>query len=116
MLQTAMPIGQTIVYGFFAIILAPVAEELIFRGVLYPTFKQNGYPRLAIWATATLFAATHVNLMAFIPLTFLALVLTALYERTENLIAPIVTHSLFNAVNFYLIVAPADWKPKWFVQ
>ena len=116
MLQTAMPIGQTIVYGFFAIILAPVAEELIFRGVLYPTFKQNGYPRLAIWATAILFAATHVNMMAFIPLTFLALVLTALYEKTENLIAPIVTHSLFNAVNFYLIVAPADWKPKWFVQ
>lgn len=116
MLQTARPVGQTIVYGFFAVLLAPVAEELIFRGVLYPTIKQCGFPRLALWGTSLLFAAIHLNLMAFLPLTFLALVLVALYEKTENLIAPIVTHVLFNAVNFYLIVAPAKWKPGWFVQ
>ena len=115
-LQTARPIGQTFVYAFFAVLLAPVAEEMMFRGVLYPAIKQGGFPRLALWGTALLFAATHANLMAFIPLTFLALVLTALYEKTENLIAPIVMHVMFNAVNFYIIVAPADWKPKWFVQ
>lgn len=114
-LQAAMPVGQTIVYGLFAVLLAPVAEEMIFRGVLYPAIKQGGFPRLALWGTALLFAATHANLMAFVPLTFLALVMTALYERTGNLIAPIVAHAMFNVVNFYLIVAPDGWKPKWFL-
>lgn len=116
MLQVAMPIGQTIVFGFVTVLVAPFAEELIFRGIFYPTFKQSGFPRLALWGTSLIFAAIHLNLTAFIPLMFLALVLTLLYEKTENLIAPIVTHVMFNAVNFYLIVAPADWKPGWFVQ
>ena len=115
-LQGMLPIGQFFVYGFVTILLAPFAEEMLFRGILYPAIKQGGFPRLALWGTALLFAATHVNLMAFIPLTFLALVLTALYEKTENLIAPIVTHVMFNAVNFYFIVAPAKWKPDWFTQ
>ncbi|HOB32537.1 MAG TPA: CPBP family intramembrane metalloprotease, partial [Verrucomicrobiota bacterium] len=47
----------------------------------------------------------HANLKTFIPLTVLALVMTLLYERTGNLLAPIATHATFNAVNFiYLIV------------
>jgi membrane protease YdiL (CAAX protease family) len=37
-------------------------------------------------------------------LTFLAVILTLLYEFTGNLLAPITTHSLFNAVNFYLVL------------
>jgi len=45
----------------------------------------------------------HMNLITFVPLTILALVLTALYERTGNLLAPIATHALFNGMNFTLL-------------
>jgi hypothetical protein len=41
-----------------------------------------------------------MNLVTFLPLAVLALVLTALYERTNNLLAPIMAHALFNALNF----------------
>jgi hypothetical protein len=59
-----------------------------------------GRPRLAIWGTSLLFAAIHMNLIVFIPLLVLALILIFVYEKTDRLIAPIMTHSLFNAVNF----------------
>lgn len=86
--------------GVIAILLAPVAEEIFFRGILYPAIKQAGYPRVALWGTALFFAGVHVNAVTFVPLAVLALVLTALYERTNNLLAPITAHAMFNAMNF----------------
>jgi membrane protease YdiL (CAAX protease family) len=89
-----------IMLGAAAILLAPVAEEILFRGILYPAVKQAGFPRLALWSTALLFAAVHLNAVTFVPLMVLAIVLTALYERTDNLLAPILAHAVFNALNF----------------
>jgi len=86
--------------GATAILLAPVAEEMMFRGILYPMIKQAGYRRLALWGTSLLFALVHLNLATFVPLLALALLLTALYEWTDNLLAPIIAHLLFNALNF----------------
>jgi uncharacterized protein len=91
--------------GFLAIALAPVAEEVVFRGILYPVLKQKGFPKLALLGTALLFAAFHGNMVIFLPLTFLAVVLTLLYETTGNLLAPILAHSVFNLVNFTRIMA-----------
>jgi membrane protease YdiL (CAAX protease family) len=89
-----------VVLGIATIALAPVAEEILFRGILYPAIKRAGHPHLALWFTAVLFGAIHLNLLTFLPLTLLALVLVWLYERTDNLLACIVTHALFNAANF----------------
>jgi membrane protease YdiL (CAAX protease family) len=83
-----------------AVGLAPVAEEILFRGILYPALKQAGFRRAAWWGTALLFAAVHWNMATFLPLLLFALLLTWLYERTNNLLAPIAAHALFNAVNF----------------
>ena len=89
-----------VVVGVAAIGLAPVAEEMLFRGILYPGIKHAGFPRVALWGTALLFAVVHWNVATFVPLLLLALVLTALYERTNNLLAPIAAHAVFNALNF----------------
>ena len=91
-------------FAVAAIVLAPVVEEILFRGLLYPLIKQRGHPRAALWVSALLFALIHANLMTFVPLAFFALALTWLYEKTDALIAPIVTHSFFNAVNFLLFI------------
>ena len=99
-LRASMSLAGRITLGAAAILLAPVAEEILFRGILYPAIKQAGFPRLALWGTALLFAAVHMNLVTFVPLAVLALILTALYERTDNLLAPITAHALFNALNF----------------
>ncbi len=99
-LRVSMSWPGRLTLGAAAILLAPVAEEMLFRGILYPAVKQLGFPRLALWGSALLFAAVHMNAVTFVPLTVLAVVLTALYERTDNLLAPIIAHALFNALNF----------------
>ena len=100
MLQTGIPLGPEIFLALLAIAIAPVTEELLFRGILYPFIKQQGYPKLALWGTSVLFGLLHLNLMTLLPLTFLGLVLAWLYETTDNLTAPILAHSLFNLANF----------------
>jgi membrane protease YdiL (CAAX protease family) len=86
--------------GVVAVALAPWAEEILFRGILYPALRHAGFRRVAWWGTAVLFAAVHWNAATFLPLLLFALLLTWLYERTGNLLAPIAAHALFNALNF----------------
>ena len=103
--QIAYRLARTLqLLALMAVAVAPVAEETLFRGILYPAIKAAGYPRLALWGTSILFGASHVNLVTFLPLTFLALALTWLYEKTDNLTAPILAHSLFNTANFFQLV------------
>jgi CAAX protease family protein len=107
-LLTAAKSRATRIYlGIFAVVLAPVAEEFIFRGVLFPFVKQLGFPKLAWLGVSFLFALIHGDAAIFIPLLLLALALTWLYEKTDNLLAPIFAHSLFNAANLaFLFYAP----------
>ena len=100
---SAASIGEQLFFTLFVILLAPLAEEILFRGILYPTIKQAGFPRVALWTTSILFAFSHFTLIAILPLTFFALVLVALYEATDNLLAPILAHSFFNAANVFLM-------------
>jgi len=86
-----------------AVFVAPIVEEILFRGILYPAIKQIGYPRLAAIGTAILFALFHVNLVTFASLTVVALGLVVLYEFTDNLLAPIIAHAIFNASNVLMI-------------
>ena len=95
---------RRVCFGFTAVVLAPVVEEILFRGVLYPAIKQRGYPRCALFGTSLLFAAIHGSLMTLVPLFFLAAVFVWLYERTGTLAAPIAAHSFFNTVNFFIFI------------
>ena len=96
---------QQIYLGVVALVLAPIVEEMLFRGILYPTIKRAGYPKLALWGTSILFSLTHQNIPAFFALVFFAMILTLLYEETGNLLAPMVAHSCFNTVNFILLLS-----------
>lgn len=109
-LQATQTLQQRVFFAFVAILGAPVVEEIIFRGILYPAIKQRGWPQTALWGTSLLFALTHANTATFLPLTFLAMVLVFLYERTGNLLAPILTHSLFNAANYFALVFQSELK------
>ncbi len=96
-------IPTLIFFVVMAVVVAPIAEEILFRGILYPAIKQIGYPRLAVIGTALLFALFHVNLLTFASLTAVALALIALYEFTDNLLAPITAHAVFNASNLIML-------------
>ena len=95
--------GTLVFFVVMAAVVAPVVEEILFRGILYPAIKQIGYPRIAAIGTAILFALFHVNLLTYASLTAVALGLIALYEFTDNLLAPIVAHAVFNASNLTML-------------
>src|SRR6185503_18905102 len=106
-LQESGTVAQRFALGFAAIVIAPVFEEGLFRGILYPVVKNAGYPTLALAGTSLLFGAIHGSILTFLPLTFLGLMFAVLYEKTDSLLAPILSHALFNAVNFTYIVLTA---------
>jgi membrane protease YdiL (CAAX protease family) len=101
-LGLTVSLGQKIIFAIGAIILAPVVEESLFRGILYPMIKQSGHPRAAFYGTSLLFALIHFNAVTFIPLVVLAMGFVLLLEATDTLLAPIIAHSSFNLANFLI--------------
>ncbi len=112
-LELSITLGQKIVFAVAAIVVAPIVEESIFRGVFYPTIKQEGYPRVALFGSSFLFAIIHVNLMTFVPLFVLALVFVFLFEITDTLLTSILAHSSFNAANFIIFLNSEKIKTWW---
>jgi membrane protease YdiL (CAAX protease family) len=100
----SLTVTEKAIIGLIAIVFAPIVEEALFRGILYPAIKQMGRPRLALWLSSAVFAAVHFNMVTFLPLMVFALVLVYLYETFQNLLAPIVAHSVFNAANFLYLI------------
>lgn len=84
---------------FFATVFAPIAEEVLFRGIIYAGVKQLGFPRLALWGSAVFFGLIHANAPIFLPLVVFGLVLAWLYDKADNLLASITAHSAFNSIN-----------------
>ncbi len=94
--------------GMVTIVLAPIAEEILFRGILYTALLQYQGRTLAVIVNSILFGLIHSNLLTLVPLIVMAVFLTLLYERTRNLIAPIAAHALFNLANFVMLMLGRD--------
>jgi membrane protease YdiL (CAAX protease family) len=82
----------------WAAVLAPVVEEMYFRGHLLEAFTERAGPGWAVAITTAGFAAIH-GIPVFLPAyVVFALVLWALRRHTGGLIAPILAHVINNAV------------------
>jgi membrane protease YdiL (CAAX protease family) len=88
-----------------AVVLAPLAEELLFRGLIQSSLRRFfGSPWIAIGVTSALFGAVHLPIWpAVLPLAIFGVLLGYSYERTGKLLPAIVAHSLFNAT--YILIA-----------
>lgn len=78
-------------------VVAPIVEELIFRGLLLQGFRKNYNGFVTVFISALLFALFHLNPWQ-IPATFvLGLLLGFLMLRTNNILVAIIGHSINNA-------------------
>ena len=85
--------------------IGPIAEELIYRGVLMITFFKNSPWYGDVLLSATIFGYIHIN-FALTPLAFFiyasgGLILALLYRMTKNLYCPILVHILINITAFW---------------
>lgn len=83
--------------GVTAVFVAPLCEEIVFRGFLYPVAKRFGGRVPAMIFTALFFSTIHGELVGLLPLFVLGVVLSELYENTGSLWAPIAVHFCFNS-------------------
>ncbi len=78
------------------VVIAPVVEELIFRGLILQGFRRNYNAFVAVFMSALLFALFHLNPWQF-PATFvLGLLLGWIVVRTNSIILSIIGHSINN--------------------
>lgn len=87
-----------------ALVVAPVAEEFIFRGYLYGVAKRFLGPVTALALTSLLFAALHGHVASLPALFILAVCLGLAYEVTGSLFVPIAAHAAFNALQVGVIL------------
>ncbi len=104
-------------------VVPAIAEELLFRGVIFQGLKEKFSKWPSILISALLFALIHQNLEQLIYPFFLGIVLAVTFERTNNLVYSILIHMFNNfttiTINFVLnmngiekLNLPATW---WFV-
>jgi membrane protease YdiL (CAAX protease family) len=86
-------IGSAILIVF----LAPLGEEMVFRGIAYTALRPRGKWR-ALIVTSLLFALAHMQVIHFIPIFFIGLILAYLFERTGSLKPAIALHILVNLI------------------
>lgn len=83
-------------------LLAPVVEEMLFRGIILRSFLHQYPSRPAIAGSAFIFGLAHLNLYQFVTAFLFGLVAGWLYERSRSLWPPILLHA---ACNFTSVVA-----------
>jgi len=85
------------------ILVAPVAEELVFRAGVF-RFLHGRLPLFAsMGLSSLLFALMHWNWYSFVPIFALGLILCQVYRKTGSILASMTMHGLFNAVNVLLM-------------
>ena len=86
-----------------AVLVAPAAEELLFRGIFLPLLTRRLGAGWAILITSAGFALFHAHVPSLAALTLLAMSFSLAYLYSGSIIVPIVMHGLFNGVNLALL-------------
>ncbi|MBT9314032.1 CPBP family intramembrane glutamic endopeptidase [Leptothoe spongobia] len=94
--QTFTNIPELILFFCTTIILAPLLEEFIFRGVIFQKWGLRWGVTRGLVASSLLFSVIHIR-FDIIPIFLGGLFLALLYMRTSSLVAPMLCHALYNA-------------------
>lgn len=109
-IPSSMPVYGVIVSIVYATVIAPIHEELFFRGILHRTLADRHGFVVGGLGSGVAFGLIHyipgpwhdaVLLMTVMVATGFAL--ARIYERRGNLLAPIIAHTTFNAIGLALI-------------
>lgn len=103
--------GPRILAFFLSSVMAPLSEELYFRGMVYPVFRDKVGRNAAMLISGLLFSLAHRDLFRFIPIAVGGIGLALLYERSKSLWTPIIAHSTWNTIMMVLMLASARFLP-----
>ena len=100
---------QLLLVVIAGVVLAPLAEELVFRGLLHRALRSRLRRVPATIISSGLFAIVHTEVAVSQPLGLVGLaavgaVLALAYERTGSLVVPVAIHAVYNAVTVIAVV------------
>ena len=90
--------GVQIRIALAAVLIAPIWEETLFRGFIYPVVKKYTEPIFAAVFSGLVFSIVHFHVPGLLPLWALGILLALAYEWTGSLWVPIILHALFNGI------------------
>jgi membrane protease YdiL (CAAX protease family) len=96
-LATAPP-GALAALVLAVVVMAPLAEEALFRGLLFGGLRRRVGPVLAALVSAAVFGAAHMNGSLFLPLAVAGFLLALVYERSRSLWPSTVAHATLNGL------------------
>lgn len=107
MLETSY--GVRVAVGIVAVLTAPIAEEVVYRGVLYPAIARRFGAVASVIAVSALFLLVHAEQYAaapaiMLPLGLLSVALTTLRAVSGSIMPSVVLHVLFNGVQVALLL------------
>ena len=101
--------AAALIIAFLAVATAPLVEECIYRGILYPAIERTAGAKAAVVLVTLLFAVPHVpqywpNIGVISSITLLSVVLTVVRARTGRLLPCFVIHLAFNGIQSVIIL------------
>jgi membrane protease YdiL (CAAX protease family) len=101
--------AAALIIAFLAVATAPLVEESIYRGILYPAIERTAGAKAAVILVTLLFAVPHVpqywpNIGVISSITLLSVVLTLVRARTGRLLPCFVVHLVFNGIQSVIIL------------
>jgi len=86
------------IYAVLVCIIAPIVEEIIFRGYVYAGIRRFLRPPQAMLLGGLIFWVVHFSPAALLVITLIGITLCYLSEHTRSLLPGMVAHGLHNAI------------------
>lgn len=86
------------------VILAPLVEELFFRGYLFRVLEERLGGNTAVLLTAFLFALVHFSIYSFIPILLMGGIMGWMRKRSGSMVPSLVFHSANNLAALLIVV------------
>jgi membrane protease YdiL (CAAX protease family) len=96
-------IGGLLLALFTGGVVAPIAEEVFFRGFVFAgLYRERGlWP--AVVLSSILFALVHITPTSWPPIFLLGVIFAVLYERTGSIWPAVAAHAAVNSLSFLLV-------------
>lgn len=103
---SAAPLDGSLMSWLAGVLMAPVLEEIVFRGLVYTRLKKGMPAIVAAVLTSLLFGIMHGTIIWVIYAFVLGMVMTWVFERYQSLVANIIFHFTFNLMGLGLSMIP----------
>lgn len=109
---TGLKHGRDILLPFISVsMLAPVSEEIYFRGMVYPVMRSKLGVKAALILSGLFFSSLHFDLFRLVPIWVGGIALAYFYEKTGSLVTSIAAHSTWNTLMLVMMYLASRVQP-----